>query len=129
MALHTAQTFNPCTSRPDVFHCLVVETSMANTAKIQAKHTIDPRSLRAKATFNCQVIHASMPRKNRWQSGVWSCNMPGLPTHLVQEFNVCIVIRPTDLYEIRVKFLSGIQPKTYIQSFKCTQRNTHFLNP
>ena len=23
-----------------------------------------------------------------WQSGMWSCIMPGLPTHLVQELNV-----------------------------------------
>ena len=59
----TVQIFNSCTSRPDVFHCLVVKTPMANTSKIQAKHINDPRSLRAKATFNCEVIHASMLRK------------------------------------------------------------------
>ena len=27
-----------------------------------------------------------------WRLGVWSCHMPGLPTHLVQELNVGTVV-------------------------------------
>ena len=36
----TVQTFNSCTSRPGVFHCLVVKTPMANTSEntSQAHH-------------------------------------------------------------------------------------------
>ena len=40
-----------------------------------------------KATFSCEIINASLPR-DRWQSGMRSCIMPGLPTHLVQELDV-----------------------------------------
>ena len=35
-----------------------------------------------------QCTHA---KENRWQLGVRPCIMPELPTHLVQELNVCIV--------------------------------------
>ena len=27
-------------------------------------------------------------QETEWQSGMWSCILPGLPTHLVQELNV-----------------------------------------
>ena len=43
--------------------------------------------MRIKAPFSSEVIHTSMPRK-LWQSGVWSCIMPRMPTHLVQELHV-----------------------------------------
>ena len=37
--------------------------SCTNISGIHAKHINDQRSLRIKATFNCEVIHASMPKK------------------------------------------------------------------
>ena len=43
-------------------------------------------SFRIKATLCCEVIHASMHKK-LGKLGVRSCNMPGLPRHLVQELN------------------------------------------
>ena len=42
-------------------------------------------SLQIKATFSCEVTHT---QETMWQSVLQSCNMPGLPTHLVQELNV-----------------------------------------
>ena len=36
----------------------------------------------------CGCIH---DQETSWQSGVRSCIMPGLPTHLVQELHVFIV--------------------------------------
>ena len=58
----------------------------------QAKHTNDPRSLQIKATFSCEVMHASMLRKLGGNRTVWSYILPGLPTHLVQELNVDTVV-------------------------------------
>ena len=40
----------------------------------------------------CEFIHASMPWKVGWQLGERSCIMPGLPTYLMQEINVCTVV-------------------------------------
>ena len=82
----TVKTFNSCTSRLDVSQCLVVQTPMDNMSKKYAKHINDPRSLRIKATFSCEVIHASMPRTG-WQSGVRSWIMRRLPAYLMKELN------------------------------------------
>ena len=49
------------------------------------KHNYDPRSLRMKATFSCEVIHA---KEIGWQSSVRLHLIAGLPTHLVQALNV-----------------------------------------
>ena len=63
-----------------------------------------PRSLRIKTTSICEVIRASMHRKQTgWQWGVRSCIMPGLPTHLVQELHVATVyllVPPQTLYNL-----------------------------
>ena len=58
--------------------------------KKRDKRINDPRSLRIKATFSCEVIHAPMHpcQETGWQWVVWSCIIPGLATHLVQELNV-----------------------------------------
>ena len=45
----------------------------------------DPRCFWIKATFSWEVIDA---QETGWQSGVQSCIMPRLPTHLVQDLNV-----------------------------------------
>ena len=64
------QTFTSCTSVPDICQCLVVESPMETHVKIYeikilVKHINGQRtcSLRIKATFSCEVIHASMCRK------------------------------------------------------------------
>ena len=63
MVCTTVQTFNSCTSRPDICQCLVVQTPMDNMSKTGAKDINDPRSLQIKATFSCEdwtcgCIHA-----------------------------------------------------------------------
>ena len=59
--LSTVQAFNSCIRRPDICKYLVVQTTIGNVEK-QAKHINDPRSLRIKSMFNCEVIHLSMAR-------------------------------------------------------------------
>ena len=60
---------------------------MYNMSKL-ATHIYDPRYiLQVNATFNCEVIHTSMPRKMVGNRDVRSCIMPRLPTHIVQELN------------------------------------------
>ena len=63
----TVQTFNSCTSCPDVYQCLVVQTRMDNVSKISQEQS----SLRTKTTFSCEVIHASIPREF---GGNWACS-------------------------------------------------------
>ena len=46
----------------------------------------------------CGRIHA---HETWWQSGMGSCILPRLPTHLVQELNVDTVYRP-------IKFMCGV---------------------
>ena len=81
-------TFNSCISRPDVCQCLVLQhpwkicqrnmpcTSMINAAG-QPKLHLGVR------IGTCGPIHA----QDGWRSGVRSCIMPGLPTHIVHELN------------------------------------------
>ena len=57
--LSTVQTFNSCTSRPDVRMGLVVQTLIDNVSKMNQAQS----GLRTKTTFNCEVVHASMSRK------------------------------------------------------------------
>ena len=80
----TVQIINSCTSRPNVCQCLVVQKTFITCQK-EVKHINDLRSLRIKITFSCKVIHA---QTTGWQSGMRSCILPDLPTHLVQELNV-----------------------------------------
>ena len=49
-----------------------------------------------KVTFSYELIHASIAEKHRWQLGVRSCIVTGLPTHLVQELNVVTVASPVE---------------------------------
>ena len=74
----TVQTFNSCTSRLDVCQCLVVQTPMNNVS-----HVVCESKIRLVLRSSC--IYA---KDTGGQSGVWSCVMPGQPTHLVQELNV-----------------------------------------
>ena len=87
---YTVQTFNSCTSRPDVWQCLVVHTRLGN----MSKNKPSTRSLRIKVTFSFEVIHA---QETGWQSGVRSYNMPGLPTHSMQELNAALYITSLQL--------------------------------
>ena len=92
----TVETFNSFTSRPNVCQCLVVQKPVDNMSKRYAKYINDPRSLRIKATFSCEVIRGIHTQKNGLQSGVRLCIMTGLAAHLVQELNVGTVpiVRP-----------------------------------
>ena len=67
----TVQTFNSCTSRPDVCQCMVVQTLMDNMSKISQAHSC----LLIKATFSCEVVHASMSRNmgDNWACGRVLC--------------------------------------------------------
>ena len=58
---------------------------MYSKSKIKAKHINDPLSLQIKTSFSYAL-------ETGWRSGVWSCIMPGLPTHLVQELDVSTVV-------------------------------------
>ena len=46
---------------------------------------------RINATLSCEVTYAKYAQETSWQLGVLSCNMPGMPTHFVQELNVSTV--------------------------------------
>ena len=60
----TIQTFNSCTSRPDVCQCRVqTPTDNMSREKLIKTHSNHPSSLRLKITFSCKVINASKPRK------------------------------------------------------------------
>ena len=91
IALLVVETFNACTSRPDVCQCLVVQTTMDDMSKISAKNINDTRNLQIKASFSFEVVHAM---KTGLQSGMQLCITPGLPTQLVQELNVRTVSSP-----------------------------------
>ena len=54
----TVQTLNSCTCRPDVCQCPVVQTPMDNLSKND-----QIISMRIKAPFSYEVIHASMPKQ------------------------------------------------------------------
>ena len=69
----TVQIFNYCTSRPDVCQCLVVQTPLVNMSiKTSRAHHWHKQ---IKATFICEVIHASRPRKmvGNWVYGRVLC--------------------------------------------------------
>ena len=53
-----------------------------------AKNINGPQSLQSKATFSCEVVMHSCSGKYPRESGMRSCIMPGLSTHLVQELIV-----------------------------------------
>ena len=58
-------------------------------SKKEIRHISDSRSLRIKATFNCEFIHA---QETGWQSDVRSCILSGLSTHYMEELNVGTVV-------------------------------------
>ena len=61
-----------------------------------------------KATLNCKVIHASIPRKlNRMAIGraVELCITPGVSQHLVKELNVVTVLDVIMFYFIVYTFM------------------------
>ena len=64
---HTVQTFNSCTSRPDVCQCLVVQTPMDNMSKINK-----PSTSMAHVNFKpklLSVVRSSMhPYSGNWVS-------------------------------------------------------------
>ena len=55
----TVEIFNSCASRPDVCQCLVVHTPMDNIST-----SLTQVACEIKATFGCEVIHASMQELN-----------------------------------------------------------------
>ena len=86
----TVQTFNSCTSRPDVCQCLVVQIPMDKMSKNKPSTLKTHNSFWIKSENYVQLrghpcIHA---KETGLQSGVRSCIKPRLPTHLVQELNV-----------------------------------------
>ena len=60
----TVETSNSFTSRPDVCQCLVEQLPIDNMSK-EISQAHDPRSLRIKATFSCEVMD------------IWSNPWPG----------------------------------------------------
>ena len=74
---YTVQTFNSCTSRLDVWQCLVVQTPMEKISQLANQSS--------NQLWGHPCVHF---RETGWQPGVRSCFMHGLPTHLVQELNV-----------------------------------------
>ena len=79
------QTFNSCTSRPDVSQCLVLQTSLN-------KHI--------KASFRYEVIHA---QETGWKSHMRSCIMPGRPMHFLHELNVGTVAQQKIVMEFEIR--------------------------
>ena len=61
----TVQTFNSCTSRPDVCQNQVVETPMDDMSKNKPSTSMTHVHVVCdfQATFSFEVIHAAMPRK------------------------------------------------------------------
>ena len=58
----TVQVFNSCTSRPDVCQCMVVQRLVDNMSNNKPSKSMT-QQVQIKATFSCEVIYASMPRK------------------------------------------------------------------
>ena len=85
----TVQTFNSCTSQPDVCQYLVVQSPMDNMSKNKPStsmtHVACKSKLRSVVRSGHPCIHA---QETGCQLGVQSCIMPGLPMHFVQELNV-----------------------------------------
>ena len=96
--IHTVQMFNSCTSRPDIWKCLVVQhlwiTCQRNMPSKLMTHVFESK-LRSVLRSGTYHIHA---QENGWQSGVRSCIMRGVSTHLLQEinagtvFSTCVVV-------------------------------------
>ena len=86
-AIATVQTFNPCTSRPDVCKCLVLPTPMDNMSEISQAHQW-PTKLANQSYVQLWGHQCIYAQETGWQSDVRSCIMPGLPTHLVQELYI-----------------------------------------
>ena len=72
--IHTVQTFNSCTSRPDVCQCLVVQSPIDNMSNNRPS-----TSMTHVATFICEDIHASMPRKRGGNRACGRVLCPGCP--------------------------------------------------
>ena len=87
--LHTVKKFIPCTGRPGVSQCLVVQSPMDNMSE-KVKNINDPRRLQIKAclvvrSVTCVCINT---QETGCQSRVQSCIMP---VYLVQDLNSGIV--------------------------------------
>ena len=68
-----------------MYVCMCVYVCMY--AGIQSTGHLPVPGLWMKTNFSCEILNAPLPG-NRWQSGVRSCIIPGLPTHLVKELPV-----------------------------------------
>ena len=68
-------------NRLDVCQCLVVQYAMDNMPKEyrELQHINDPRSLHIKATFSCEVIHASMPKEMCGNRACGHVSLSGCP--------------------------------------------------
>ena len=78
--MHTVQAINSCSRWPVVSQCLIVKNTWIICQKMIKTHQW-PTELATQRYFHCEVIHA-------WKSGVRSCIMPEMLTHLVQKLNV-----------------------------------------
>ena len=94
LCLSAVQTFNSCTSRPDVWQCLVVHTPTNNMSGNRPTTSMKHVAYEFQARISCEVIYTSMPREIGGQSGVRSWILPGLPRHIVQELKVGTVRCP-----------------------------------
>ena len=74
------QTFNSCTN-----NWLYVVASMGNMSKNKPSTSMTHVACESKLQHVCGVIHI---QATGWQSGLRSCVMRELSTHLVQEVNV-----------------------------------------
>ena len=73
-------------------------TCLRNKSSISMTHVIELRSYESKLrSGTCVRTHA---QENGSQSVVRLCLMPGLPTHLVQELNVCTVVTLHHIYRV-----------------------------
>ena len=84
MCLATVHTFNSCTSRPNLCQWLVI-------IQIIQAH-LRPTLLANQGYFQFWGYPWVYAQDTGWQSGVRSCIMPRLPTHLVQELYIGTVI-------------------------------------
>ena len=73
------QTFNFCTSRPDVSLCLAVQTPIDNMSKYRPSTPMTQEACEKKRSYfqlsGHLCIHA---QETEWHTGVRSCIMPGL---------------------------------------------------